>query len=129
MISPTCNTPSPAQPARLLFVQFLNWLEPQLPTSFAHSKRAALEVLSSPERAGDFYQLEPYETYQLSGFTLHEMVSHTQFYQSFAIDLVTEVQRLASTPGATLLSSKYPSITNIKADWEGNLGLYFPKYP
>lgn len=114
-----------AQPARLLFEQFLNWLEPQLPPAFVAYKQETLTILNHPQLLGSAYHLEPREVYLLSGFTLKEMVDHTVFYKGYAADLVAEVQRLISTEGATLESTEYLTITDIKKDWFTGLGLDF----
>ena len=115
-----------AGPARNLFLEFLDWLKPQLPQGFHEASEEAKELLTRPNRQGAFFQLELGEVYELLGLELDEMEPETESNAVLAKELFVEVRRLIGTQGATLKDATHEKIRAIADHWEEELGLYFP---
>ena len=113
-----------ASVARPIFLQFLEWLAPQLNAGFVAAAKEAREYLTRADRQGDKFHLELGEIYELEGFDLPEMEIATQANASLATEILLDVKRVLDMNGSTIDSFEHERLRAI-FNWEEQFGCNF----
>ena len=114
-----------ASGGRDIFLRFLDWIEPQVPSASADIKTSKA-ALSREDRQGEFFHLELGEIYELSGYDLSEMENACSRDASSALAVGEEVRNLLETQGSSMQDFKAYELKELQRDWERSSGLYFP---